>query len=76
MNYVKADGFDLAIIGIDQINEKLIYNKTKMIKILLKQGFSEIDAIEFLEFNVWNAYVGINTPIYVDIMNISEIQKL
>lgn len=76
MSYLKADGFDLAIIGIDQINEKIIYDKNIMINVLCNEGLSKIDAYEFLEYNVWNAYVGIYTPIYVDIMNISEIEKL
>lgn len=68
MNYLKADGFDKAIIGIDALTERLVYDKQKMIEILSHQMSIE-DAIEFLEYNTWNAYVGENTPIYMDKLN-------
>jgi hypothetical protein len=65
MNYLKADGFDAAIIGIDMASERLVYDKRKMVEILTEE-MSEEDAIEYLEFNTWGAYVGEQTPIYVD----------
>ena len=68
MNYLKADGFDEAIIGIDSLGERLIYDKQKMIEILSAEMSIE-DAIEFLEFNTWYAYVGEHTPIYMDKLN-------
>ena len=30
-----------------------------------KEGMSDIEAIEWMEFNVVNAYVGENTPVFV-----------
>ena len=75
MNYLKADGFDAAIIGIDVLSERLIYDKQKMVEILSAEMSVE-DAIEFLEFNTWCAYVGEHTPIYVDVMGIDEINDL
>jgi hypothetical protein len=68
MNYLKADGFDAAIIGIDVLSERLIYDKEKMVEILSAEMSVE-DAIEFLEFNTWCAYVGEHTPIYMDKLN-------
>lgn len=65
MNYLKADGFDAAIIGVDALSERIIYDKRKMIAILSEE-MSEKDAIHFLEYNTWNAYVGDHTPIYMD----------
>lgn len=73
-NYLKADGFDLAIIGIDSINERIIYSKQKMIEILSEE-MSDEDAIEFLEYNTWNAYVGEHTPIYCDEMTMEELEE-
>ena len=73
-NYLKADGFDQAIIGIDSINERIIYSKQKMIEILSDE-MPEDEAIEFLEFNTWNAYVGDHTPIYCDEMSIDELEE-
>jgi len=75
MSYLKADGFDEAIIGIDSINERIIYSKRKMIEILM-DDMDEDEAIEFLEFNTWNTYVGEHTPIFCDVMSIDEIEEL
>lgn len=74
-NYLKADGFDSAIIGIDSINERIIYSKQKMIDVLINDDMSEEDAIEFLEFNTWNAWVGDHTPIYCDEMDLNELEE-
>lgn len=76
MNYLKADGFDGAIIGIDANVERIVYDKYKMIEILMAQGWDHDDALEHLEYNVWCAYVGEHTPIYVDVMGIDEINDL
>jgi hypothetical protein len=64
-----ADGFDDAIIGIDLVSNpaRVIYDKVKMIEILVTQEEMEEDeAIDFLAYNVWGAYVGEGTPIYMD----------
>jgi len=76
MAYLKADGFDGAIIGVDANVERIVYDKHKMIEILISKGWDHDDALEHLEYNVWCAYVGENTPIYVDVMGIDEINDL
>jgi hypothetical protein len=58
MAYLKADGFDGAIIGVDANVERIVYDKYKMIEILISQGWDHDDALEHLEYNVWCAYVG------------------
>ena len=73
--YLKADGFDEAIIGIDTMGERIIYCKQKMIAILA-QEMDEDEAIEFLEFNTRTAYVAQHTPIYIDQMTMEEFQHL
>jgi len=60
-----ADGFDDAIIGICSCSFRLIYDYDLMLGILQEQGIEEMDAIEHLEYNVLNAYVGPQTPIYM-----------
>jgi hypothetical protein len=60
---LKADGFDEAIIGIDEHSMRLIYSISKCIEILCRD-MSEEDAIEYFEFNVNCAYVGEKTPIW------------
>jgi len=66
--FLKADGFDSAIVGVEPNSMRLVYNRDKMIGILMTdEEMNEIDAIEYLEFNTWNAYVGEKTPIYIEI---------
>jgi len=71
LNYVPedtllfADGFDDAIIGLDTNSLRVVYSKQKMIECLMKDMELD-DAIEYLEFNTWGAYVCEQTPIYID----------
>jgi hypothetical protein len=58
-----ADGFDDAIIGIDDGGMRLIYSITKCVEVLMKD-MSEEDAVEYFNFNVRCAYVGEKTPIW------------
>ena len=68
-----ADGFDEAILGMlpnwDNDVMRICYSKAKMIDCLVEEGLSFDDAVEYLEFNVWGAYVGEGTPFYVDDLN-------
>lgn len=64
-NYLIADGFDNAIIGIH--GEKVVYSTNKCIEILMKEHeMSDEDAFDHFNFNVSGAYVGEKTPIFVD----------
>lgn len=59
------DGYDDAIVGITR-DGQLVYSIEKMIELCAKQGeMEEIDAIEWLEFNTFCAYVGEKTPLYI-----------
>lgn len=61
---LKADGFDDAIIGIDESSMRLIYSESKCIDILIAEGMEQEDAIEHFDFNVKYAWVGDKTPIW------------
>lgn len=64
-----ADGFDDAIIGVhDNFTKKpiVIYSKQKCIKVLMDNGMTYEEAIEYFDFNVSGAYVGEDTPIWCD----------
>lgn len=58
-----ANGFDSAIIGIDESSMRLIYSVKKCIHILT-EDMSEEDAIEYFDYNVKGSYVGEKTPIW------------
>ena len=64
-SFLKPDGFDEALIGVDIKSMRLVYSVSKCIQILSKD-MNEIDAIEYFDFNVSGAYVGEKTPIWVD----------
>jgi hypothetical protein len=62
-----ADGFEAAIIGLDTTSEvfRVIYDRDKMVDILVtNDDMTSIEALEYLEYNVFGAYVGEGTPIY------------
>lgn len=62
---LKAEGFDDAIIGIDEVSMRLIYSTSKCVSILMtRDGMSDEDAWEYFHFNVKSGYVGEKTPIW------------
>ena len=61
--FLKADGFDEAIIGVDETTMRLIYSVKRCIEILMRD-MSEEDAMEHFSFNVSGSYVGEKTPIW------------
>ena len=61
-----ADGFDSALIGItDGLNSVAVYDSNLCIELLIKEGMSEIDAIEHFYYNVAGSYVGDKTPVFI-----------
>jgi hypothetical protein len=61
--FLKADGFDDAIIGFDEHSLRLIYSMSKCLDILM-EDMSDEDALEHFYYNVSGAYVGEQTPIW------------
>ena len=71
-----ADGYDDAIIGFGgqhSSNAVVIYDKEKCIEILAdlfsKEGNCEdpyLEAVDYFRYNTECAYVGENTPIFID----------
>ena len=63
-----ADGFDSCIIGITQGTDsgRVVYDVDKMVEVCMEDGMTYEDAVEYLEFNTLNAYVGQYTPAYID----------
>jgi hypothetical protein len=63
--FVIADGLDDAIIGVDDNNLKIVYDIDKVINILIIEGMSVDEAIEYYEYNIAGAYIGENTPSFI-----------
>ena len=71
-----ADGFDDAIIGLNYSNgvHRVVYNAHLMIEqLMIESDMSLEDAMEYLQFNTFCAYMGEGTPLYVDVMDRDEI---
>lgn len=64
VNFIKADGFDDAVIGYEESSMRLIYSVTKCIEILINQGLSFTESMEHFELNVKDSYVGGKSPIW------------
>jgi len=58
-----ADGFNAAVIGIDENSMRVVYSVSKCIAILM-EDMPEEDALEHFSYNVSGAYVGEKTPIW------------
>lgn len=68
----KWDGLDESIIGTSMLwlnNERvevLVYDGEKMIdQLMTRDGMTEGEAIDFIDFNIENAYIGKDTPLTV-----------
>jgi len=62
-DFIFADGFDDAIIGVDESRQLLIYSVSKCINILSKNMTRE-EAIEYFDMNVSGGCIGERTPIW------------
>jgi hypothetical protein len=62
---IKADGFDDAIIGLEQQQMKLVYSVPLCIEVLMKDGMTLDEAIEYFEFNVRGSLT-FDSPLFVD----------
>ncbi len=62
--YLTADGYDSAILGVDDTTDRVIYSVRGVLQILQAQGMDEEEALEFFNFNVEGSYVGEKTPIW------------
>lgn len=73
--FLKADGYDDCVIGLYE--DRLVYSMTKMVReTMLTLDIDEREAREFLEYNVWNGYVGELTPVFVDDLDLLDIYTL
>ena len=65
-----ADGFDAALIGTgERCGQPIVavYDREKCIDILMtRDGMSVDEAAEYFEYNVQGAYVGEETPVFMN----------
>lgn len=61
-----ADGLDDAIVGICPDSFRIVYSRNKVVDIFISQGMDADEAIEYAEYNTFGAYVGEQTPIWIE----------
>jgi len=67
--FLKADGFDAAIIGISSTG-CLVYSTDKVLEILMsRNNWSYDDAVEYFYYNIEGSYMGEKTPIFINLIN-------
>ena len=64
--FYTPDGFDDAVIGIEDKSMRLIYSVSKCINILIEGGMTTEDAIDYFTYNVEGSYIGVETPIWCE----------
>jgi hypothetical protein len=70
-----ADGFEDAFMGIGSqfMSYFAIYDYGKCVQILMQRdGMTEEDAEEFMDFNVTGAWVGKGTPVFLRPMSLDD----
>ena len=76
---LKADGFDDAVIGIAHracSSPIIAYDLNKCVEILMERdGMTAESALEFLHYNTVGAWMGKETPIFIEKMSLDMIEE-
>lgn len=72
MSVLTFTGYDDCVIGVAEVwdtsgsqERRVVYSGERIIKSLMRDGMTDDEAQEFLDFNIQGAYVGPQTPIIV-----------
>jgi hypothetical protein len=68
--FLETPDFDSAIIGVASRfgkDDVVAYDIGKIINILMRY-MSELDAVEYFEYNIIGSYVGEKTPVFVTLL--------
>ena len=64
-DFLFLDGLDDAIIGVDEVNLKIIYDIDEIINILMREEMTVGEAFEYYDYNIAGSYVGEKTPVFM-----------
>ena len=63
--FLSEDFFDAAIVGVTQ-GSQVVYDMDLMVDLFATNNeCTEEEAMEYLDFNTWCAYVGELTPVFI-----------
>jgi hypothetical protein len=63
--FMFVDGFNDAIIGVDEVNLRVVYDIDEIINILMRDEMTFDDAFEYYDYNIAGSYVGEKTPVFM-----------
>jgi hypothetical protein len=63
--FMFVDGFNDAIIGVDEVNLRVVYDIDEIINILMRDEITFDDAFDYYDYNIAGSYVGEKTPVFV-----------
>jgi len=65
--FIVADGFDAAVIGVDEYDMRLVYSSDKAISILMdEQGWDYLIAAEHFYTHIVDKYRGKRQPLFIN----------
>jgi len=66
--FIKADGFDDAVVGIEVNSLRLVYSIELAVESLMRKNIERDDALEHLYYKVIPEQVGEKSPIWINIL--------
>ena len=64
--FIKPEGFDEAVIGVEAETLVLVFSVKKCIQILVDEGYDYLSAVNHVEYVLKDADFGERTPIFVE----------
>lgn len=63
--FLRANGFDEAIVGVDDTGTRLVYSANICIDILMDKGLDEDQAVYYFESFMLNSDSGEDSPLFI-----------
>lgn len=67
--FLEPEIYDSAIIGVSESCNRqpvIAYDRDVILEILVSDGMSFDEALEFYEYNMLGTYIGVSTPTFID----------
>lgn len=64
--FIKPEGFDEAVIGVESDTLVLVYSVKKCIQVLVDEGHDYLDAVNYVEYNLKSMDFGSRTPLFIE----------
>jgi hypothetical protein len=64
--FIKPEGFDEAVIGVESETLVLVYSVKKCIQILVDKGYDYLTAVDYVEYELKEMDFGSRTPLFIE----------